>query len=63
LSPVEQVDGNEVNYLEEGMATYFSKSITERDTGNCDFCSDSIANRPNYLKAFEFYELLAKTDK
>jgi hypothetical protein len=63
LSPIEQVDGNEVNYLEEGMATYFSKLITERDTGNYDFCHAAIANRPNYLRAFELYKSLAAIDE
>jgi len=63
LSPVEQVDGNEVNYLEEGMATYFSKLITERDTGNYDFCAAAIANQHNYLLAFQLYESLAAIDK
>lgn len=63
LSPVEQVDGNEVNYLEEGMATYFSKFIRERDTGDYEFCPSAIANQAKYLEAFELYETLAKVDK
>ena len=63
LSPVEQVDGNEVNYLEEGMATYFSKLITERDTGNFEFCQAAIAKHANYTRAFELYNELAAIDQ
>lgn len=63
LSPVEQVHGNEVNYLEEGMATYFSKLITERDTGDYEFCQAAIANQAKYLLAFELYEALTAIDK
>src|ERR1700712_2135922 len=32
ISPVEQIGENETNYLEEGMATYFSKLIIEQET-------------------------------
>lgn len=63
LSPVEQDEGSEVNYLEEGMATYFSKLITERDTGNSEFCTAALANRPNYLRAYELYESLIAIDE
>lgn len=62
LSPVEQDEGSEVNYLEEGMATYFSQLITERDTGNYEFCPAALANRPNYLEAYELYKSLIAGD-
>lgn len=41
LSPIEQ-DDNEVNYLEEGMAGYFSKMVTERETGDLEYCDKAV---------------------
>lgn len=63
IAPVEQVAGNEVNYLEEGMATWFSKRITERATGDPDFCDAAIASAPKYLKAYQLYTSLTAIDK
>ena len=63
LSPVEQVDGNEVNFLEEGMATYFSKLITERETGDYEYCETEMAKHPKYLKAYQLYLSLIDVDK
>jgi len=63
ISPVEQVNGNEVNYLEEGMATYFSKIITERETKDYEFCAIMFGKSPNYLKAYMLYLSLIEIDK
>jgi hypothetical protein len=63
ISPVEQVEGNEVNYLEEGMATYFSKIITERETKDYEFCAIMFAKSPKYLKAYSLYLSLLEIDK
>lgn len=62
LSPVEQDEGNEVNYLEEGMATYFSKIITERDTGDYDYCNSAFLNYPKYQEAYNLYNSLIEID-
>ncbi len=63
ISPVEQVDGNEVNYLEEGMATYLSKIITERETKDYEFCATMFSKSPRYLKAYMLYLSLVEVDK
>lgn len=63
ISPVEQDEGNEVNYLEEGMATYFSKIITERETGDYEYCETEMAKQPKYLKAYQLYKSLIEIDK
>ena len=63
ISPVEQVDGNEVNYLEEGMATCFSKIITERETNDYEFCAIMFAKSPKYLKAYTLYLALMEIDQ
>ena len=63
ISPVEQVEGNEVNYLEEGMATYFSKLITERETKDYEFCTLAFGKSPKYLKAYMLYMSLVEADK
>ncbi len=63
LSPIEQREGNEVNYLEEGLATYFSKYITERETGDYDFCNSAFEENERYLKAYQLYLLLIEIDK
>lgn len=63
LSPVEQVDDSEVNYLEEGMATYFSKVVTERETGDLEFFDLAVAEESEYRKAYELYLSLVATDK
>jgi hypothetical protein len=63
ISPVEQTEGNEVNYLEEGMATYFSKIITERETQDYDLCVSALGKSPKYLKAFLLYTSLINADK
>jgi hypothetical protein len=59
LAPVEQ---DEVNYLEVGMATYFSKVITERDTKDYEFCDLAMARHPKYLKAYQLYVSLIGID-
>jgi hypothetical protein len=63
ISPIEQTAGNEVNYLEEGMATYFSKIITERDTHDYDIFTAALAKSPKYLKAYLLYLSLIEADK
>jgi len=56
LSSIEiDKEENQVNYLEEGMAVYFSKLITESETLDLEFCDVAIANRPEYLKAYQLY--------
>lgn len=45
------------------MATYFSKVITERDTGDYEFFSVAMTNHNKYLHAFELYEALAAIDE
>jgi len=62
LSPIVQEDGNEVNYLEEGMATYFSKLITERMTQDYEFCEKALEKHPKYLRACSLYLALIKVD-
>ena len=63
ISPVEQVEGNEVNYLEEGMATYFSKIVTERETNDYEFCALMFDKSPKYFKAYSLYLSLIAIDK
>jgi hypothetical protein len=63
ISPVEQTEGNETNYLEEGMATWFSKIIIERETKDYDFCAIAFGKSPQYLKAYLLYMSLIQTDK
>jgi hypothetical protein len=63
LSPVTQDEGNEVNYLEEGMATYFSKITTETDTLDMEFCDPAIAKKTKYAKALELYNELREIDE
>jgi len=63
LSPVEQNEDEDlVNYLEEGMAVYFSKLITERETGDLEFCDTAMAKQPEYLKAYQLYLQLIDID-
>ena len=62
LSPVEQDGDNVANYLEEGIATYFSQIITERDTRDYAICPAALASRPNYLRAYELYKFLIAID-
>jgi hypothetical protein len=62
LSPVEQVEGNEVNFLEEGMAVYLSKRITERECKDYDYCNESITKHPQYLEAYLRYMSLIDID-
>ena len=65
LSPVEQdeAEGNEVNYLEEGMATWFSKKITEEETKDLEYCDLAIAKDEKYEKAYGLYLKLIAIDK
>lgn len=63
LSPVMQDEGNETNYLEEGMAVFFSKYITEKETGNIDFCDAAIAKNGKYQEAYQLYLSLHKIDQ
>ena len=64
-SPVQQdeEEGNEVNYLEEGMATWFSKRITERETNDLEYCGQEIEKNEKYKKAYELYLALIAIDK
>ena len=65
MSPVEQDEdeGNEVNYLEEGMATWFSKKITEEETKDFEYCEPAIAKDEKYKKAYDLYLKLIAVDK
>ena len=63
LSPVEQADGNEVNYLEEGMAVYLSKRITERELNDYHFCNRAITTHQHYYDAYMRYMSLTDIDK
>ncbi len=63
LSPVEQTEGNETNYLEEGMATWFSKLIIEQETKDYEFFTTAFGKNPQYLKAFMLYTSLIEADK
>jgi hypothetical protein len=63
ISPVEQVEANETNYLEEGMATWFSKIITERETKDYEFCALAFGKSPKYLKAYMLYMSLIEADQ
>jgi len=63
LSPVEQTEGNEVNYLEEGMATYFSKLITEQETQDYDLYPSVLKKSPKYPKAYLLYTSLIAADQ
>lgn len=49
------------NNLEEGLATYFSKIVTDRDTGDKLYATNSIQTT-KYLKPFELVEKLLTTD-
>jgi hypothetical protein len=63
ISPVEIEDGTEANFLEEGMATYFSKIITAEETGEEEYAGTAIAKGPDYQKAMELYEELRAYDE
>lgn len=63
LSRVEQDEENEVNYLEEGMATYFSRIITERETGDAAYCDAAIGKEATYLEAYTLYLQLISVDE
>ena len=49
------------NNLEEGLATYFSKLVTDRDSGDNSYANTSIRTS-KYLKPFEMVEKLLKID-
>jgi hypothetical protein len=49
------------NNLEEGLATYFSKIVTDRDTGDNLYATNSI-QPTKYLKPFELVEKLLIID-
>lgn len=63
LSPVKDENDNAVNYLEEGIATYFSKYITDRDTSDSEFAIGAIKSRENYHEAYELYLSLHQADE
>ncbi len=63
LSPTEQDEGNEVNYLEEGMACHFAEMITKRETSDNDFCDKAISGFPKYQEALAIYNKLYDIDK
>jgi hypothetical protein len=63
LSPIERGEDEGANNLEEGMAVYFSKLITERETGDHEFCDAAIEKYPNYVKAYQLYLELIKIDE
>jgi hypothetical protein len=66
LSPVPQDtdenDVNRVNYLEEGMATYFAKCVTERETADYDFCNNAMLKDEKYFTAYMRYQSLQEID-
>lgn len=62
LSPVAFDDKNELNYLEEGLAVYFSKFIVERETGDLAFCNNALEIAPVYAEAFRLYSELNDYD-
>jgi len=49
------------NNLEEGLATYFSKIMTDRDTGDITYATNTI-QPTKYLKPFELVEKLLASD-
>lgn len=49
------------NNLEEGLATYFSKIVTDRDTGDNLYATNSI-QPTKYFKPFELVKKLLTTD-
>ena len=49
------------NNLEEGLATYFSKIVTDRDTGDNLYATNCI-QLTKYLKPFQLVEKLLATD-
>lgn len=55
-------EANEANYLEEGMAVYFSELITTRETGDPDYCKNEAAKHSEYQKAYKFYKDLIAID-
>lgn len=67
LSPVPQDtdsdDPNRVNYLEEGMATYFAKLVTEQETEDYDFCNKAMLKDEKYFTAYMRYLSLKKIDE
>ncbi|MGN6396669.1 MAG: hypothetical protein ACTHMI_13955 [Mucilaginibacter sp.] len=64
LSPVvqdtDENDPNCVNYLEEGMATYFAKRVTERETEDYSFCNNAMLQDEKYFTAYMRYMSLKK---
>ncbi|MCX2584794.1 hypothetical protein [Pedobacter sp. MR22-3] len=63
LSPEKDDNDKAVNYLEEGMATYFSKIITDRETSDQEFATSAIKGKEKYNEAFELYLSLHEIDK
>jgi hypothetical protein len=63
LSPVELKKDDEINFLEEGMSTWFSKYITERETGDAEFCMPAIERDERYVKAYNLYQQLIVIDQ
>jgi hypothetical protein len=49
------------NNLEEGLATYFSKIVTDRDSGDKNYATNSIQST-KYFKPFELVEKLLTSD-
>jgi hypothetical protein len=62
ISPVEQVDGKDANYLEEGMAVHLAKKITEREYKDFDYCNIALAKQPKYFRAYMQYMSLVDID-
>lgn len=63
LSPVKDQEKEAVNYLEEGMATYFSKLITDRDTDDNEFAANAISQKEQYHQAYKLYFELHQIDE
>lgn len=61
LSPINYAIDGSMNFLEEGMAVYFSQVVTERETGDLDIVK-TIVSKPDYQTALDLYKELIKTE-
>lgn len=61
LSSIDFATEGVMNFLEEGMAVYFSQVVTERDTGDLEIIK-TINSKPDYQTALELYKELIKTE-
>lgn len=61
LSPINYASEGVMNFLEEGMAVYFSQMVTERDTGDLEIIK-TIDSKPDYRTALKLYKDLIETE-